>query len=106
MVKQLLGVLPCDASAQTWGDEVYFELPLEARLEADALQVVDPGTVCFWVEGSSLALPFGPTPVSKGDECRLVTRCNVLGKIEGDPRRLKPVKQGTRIRVELLSEPV
>lgn len=103
--KQLLGVLPCDARAQTWGDEVYFEVPLRAQLESDARQVVDPGTVCFWVEGGALALPFGPTPVSKGSECRLVTRCNVLGKIEGDPRRLQPVRQGMAIRVERL-EPV
>jgi hypothetical protein len=95
-------VLPCDAGANTWGDEVYFEVPLNATLESDAQQVVDPGTVCFWVEGSSLALPFGPTPASTGDECRLVTRCNVLGRIEGDPRRLKKVEQGARIRVELI----
>lgn len=100
--RQLLAVLPCDSGAQTWGEEVYFEVPLDAPLESDALQVVDPGTVCFWVQGSSLALPFGPTPVSKGDECRLVTRCNVLGKIEGDPRRLTNVRQGARIRVELI----
>jgi len=100
--KQLLAVLPCEASANTWGDEVYFEVPLKAVLEFDAQQVVEPGTVCFWVQGSSLALPFGPTPVSKGDECRLVTRCNVLGKIESEPRQLRKVKQGMTIRVELI----
>ena len=103
-VNQLVAALPCSASAQTWGDEVYFELPLEVRLEPDALQVVDPGAVCYWVEGGALALPFGPTPASRGDECRLVTRCNVLGKIEGDPRRLKSVKAGDAIRVERLSD--
>ena len=101
---QLLAVLPCEARAITWGDEVYFEVPLKAPLESDAQQVVEPGTLCFWVQGNSLALPFGPTPVSKGDECRLVTRCNVLGKIEGDPRQLKKVKQGATIRVELISD--
>ena len=101
-VKQLVTALPCEAKASTWGEEVYFELPLKLTLEADAQQVVEPGTVCFWVEGSSLALPFGPTPASKGDEPRLVTRCNVLGKIEGDPRELKKVKAGAAIRVELL----
>jgi len=101
-VKQLVTALPCEASANTWGEEVYFELPVKAGLESDAQQVVEPGTVCFWVQGSSLALPFGPTPVSKADECRLVTSCNVLGKIEGDPRQLKKVKQGAAIRVELI----
>lgn len=103
-VKQLVAALPCEASANTWGNEVYFELPVKATLETDAQQVVEPGTVCFWVQGNSLALPFGPTPVSKGDECRLVTRCNVLGKIEGDPRQLKKVKQGAAIRVELVEK--
>jgi len=101
-VKQLLAALPCEASAHTWGAEVYFELPLTAALEADAEQVVEPGTVCFWVQGNALALPFGPTPVSLGDECRLVTRCNVLGNIDGDPRRLGTVRQGMAIRVELI----
>jgi len=75
-----------------------------AQVAADARQVVDAGTVCFWVEGSSLALPFGRTPVSKGDECRLVTRCNVLGTIDGDSRRLNQVKQGTKIRVAPLPD--
>lgn len=103
-VKQLLGALPCEASANTWGEEVYFDLPVIALPEADALQVVDPGTVCFWVDGSALALPFGPTPISTGDECRLATKCNVLGKIEGDPRELKKVKQGVPVRVELLPD--
>ena len=101
-VKQLVAVLPQEAKACTWGEEVYFELPVKMTLEADAQQVVEPGTVCFWVEGSSLALPFGPTPASKGSEPRLVTRCNVLGRIEGDPRELKKVKAGAPIRVELL----
>jgi hypothetical protein len=102
--RALLAVLPCESGANTWGEEVYFEVPLKAALEPDARQVVDRGTVCFWVQGSSLALPFGPTPASKGDESRLVTRCNVLGTIEGDSRRLKQVKPGTRIRVESLPE--
>ena len=101
-VNQILKILPCDARANTWGDEVYFELPVKLALESDAQQVVEPGTVCFWVEGSALALPFGPTPISKGGECRLASRCNVLGKIEGDPRELKKVKAGSAIRVELL----
>lgn len=103
-VKQLLAALPCVAKARTWGEEVYFELPVKAALETDARQVVEAGMVCYWVEGHSLALPFGPTPASKGEECRLVTRCNVLGKIEGDPRQLAKVRPGDSIRVELLPE--
>ena len=98
--RQVLAALPCESSANTWGEEVYFSLPAKAKLEPNARQVVDPGTVCFWVQGSSLALPFGPTPVSQGDECRLVTDVNVLGKIEGDPRKLASVRDGDRVQVE------
>jgi hypothetical protein len=91
--------LPHTASASTWGEEVYFELPVRAELEDDARQVVDPGTVCFWTGGNSLALPYGPTPASQGDECRLVTEVNVIGSIEGDPRALSSVRDGIAIRV-------
>jgi uncharacterized protein len=101
----LLKALPIESRANTWGDEVYFEIPIKTDLEPDAREVVDPGTVCFWVQGSSLALPFGPTPVSKGGECRLVTRVNVLGRIVGDATTLKSVKSGARIRVELAAAP-
>ena len=97
---KLLEALPCVSRANTWGDEVYFEVPVEAELEPDARQVVDAGAVCFWVEGSSLALPYGPTPVSVGDECRLVTAVNVLGMIEGDPRTLASINSGDEVRVE------
>lgn len=98
--QKLLDALPARSSANTWGDEVYFSVPVKALLEADARQVVDPGTVCFWVEGNSLALPFGPTPVSRGNECRLVTKVNILGKLEDDPRLLSGVGDGDEITVE------
>jgi hypothetical protein len=76
-------------------------VPVNAGLEPDAQQVVPPGTICFWVQGKSLAIPFGPTPVSQGNECRLVTKVNLLGKLEGDPRVLESVRDGDDIRVEL-----
>lgn len=98
--RALYSALPCESDANTWGKEVYFEVPVRAALEPDARQVVEPGTICFWVEGSSLALPFGPTPVSKGDECRLVTRVNVLGRLSGDPSVLGKIRNGDTVRVE------
>jgi uncharacterized protein len=99
--RSLVAALPAKAKAQTWGEEVYFEIPITAKLESGAKQVVPPGTVCFWTEGSSLALPWGRTPVSEGDESRLVTRCNVLGMIDGDPRQLASVRSGDSVTVSL-----
>ena len=98
--RKLFNTLPCSSTANTWGDEVYFSVGVDAELEPDAQQVVPAGTVCFWVEGRSLAIPFGPTPVSRGAECRLVTRVNLLGKLEGDLQILKSVRDGDQIRVE------
>jgi hypothetical protein len=100
--RALLAALPCESSASTWGEEVYFSVPVNMKLEADAQQVVAAGDVCFWVQGGALALPFGPTPISRGNECRLVTRCNLLGRIDGDPRRLSSVHEGDAIRVSAI----
>ena len=102
--QRLREALPITSTASTWGEEVYFETGVSTELEANATQVVDPGTICFWVEGKSLALPYGPTPVSEGDECRLVTEVNILGRLDGDPRVLATVKSGDEIRVELADE--
>ena len=93
-------VLPCSATANTWGDEVYFSVGVSASLEPGARQVVEPGTICYWIEGSSIALPFGPTPISEGDECRLAAVVNIIGELDGDPRALCAVRQGDSIRVE------
>lgn len=94
--------LPVEGSADSWGEEVYFSIPIDPEPEKEARQVVDPGTVCFWIGGGALALPYGPTPISQGDECRLVAECNILGSLEEDPRRLKSVQDGETIRVEHL----
>jgi len=100
--KAVYNALPIESRANTWGQEVYFDLPANVTLETGATDVVDPGTICYWVQGKSLALPYGPTPVSEGDECRLVTAVNQLGKLEGDPHQLAAVKNGAPIRVEAI----
>jgi hypothetical protein len=99
--RALIAALALQAKAQTWGEEVYFEIPVKATLEKDARQVVPPGAVCFWVEGSSLALPWGRTPISESGEPKLVTRCNVLGRIDGDAKQLASVRSGDAITVSM-----
>ncbi|MEU3395706.1 cyclophilin-like fold protein [Streptomyces filamentosus] len=97
----LLGVLPIVSTARTWGEEVYFDTPVSVPREDGARQVVAPGTVAFWTDGDALALPYGPTPISRGEECRLASPCNLLGALDGDPRILATVRDGDPIRVEL-----
>lgn len=97
--KAILGAAPFESRAQTWGEEVYFTTPVSAKLEADAKQIVEPGTVCFWTEGNALALPYGRTPISTDDRPKLASRCNVVGKLEGDAHALSRVKPGEKITV-------
>jgi hypothetical protein len=97
--ERVAAALPAAATAHRWGDEVYFHLPVSVRLDADATDVVAPGTVCYWVEGASIAIPFGPTPASLADECRLVTRVNSIGRLEGDPRLLVTLAEGDRLEL-------
>jgi len=92
--------LPFNSTASTWGDEVYFATPVHVRKEADAKDVVEGGELAFWVEGDSIAIGFGPTPVSRGKEIRLVTKTNIWGKALGPVSQLRQVKDGDLIRVE------
>lgn len=98
--RQLMAALPLSSSAQVWGAEVYFSLPFSAEAEADASDVVDKGAVCFWLDGDALALLFGPTPVSKSDECRLISPANIVGAMIGELSVLNSVRSGDQIRVE------
>lgn len=98
---KVAGALPHSATVNTWGDEIYFSVPVETELDANPQTVVDPGTICFWVQGSSIAIPFGLTPISEANECRLVTAVNVIGKLDGDSRALASIRDGDRITIEV-----
>jgi hypothetical protein len=98
--RALMGCLPLRSRAQTWGEEIYFGVPIVAEVDADAVDVVAPGSVCYWVQGRSLAWPWGRTPASRGDECRLVTAVNRIGMVEGDPLVLAAVRDGDPVTLE------
>jgi len=95
--KKLSKVLPIKSSANRWGDEVYFSVPVESPLEDDATDVLEIGDVGFWVGGTSLAIFFGKTPASKKDEPRAVEPINKVGRIKGDVMLLKKVEDGDEI---------
>jgi hypothetical protein len=92
--------LPFNSQAQTWGEEVYFSAPVKMKRESDARDVVQAGELAFWVEGNSIAIGFGRTPISRGDEIRLAAPTNIWGKAKGDVKQLKSVKDGAAIKVE------
>ncbi|MGE0746285.1 MAG: cyclophilin-like fold protein [Rhodospirillales bacterium] len=96
----ILASVPFTSAAQTWGEEVYFATPVRVEREAGAKSVVDRGELAFWVEGHSIAIGFGRTPISIGDEIRLASPTNVWGRALDDVRALRRVRHGDPIKVE------
>jgi hypothetical protein len=97
--KAIAARLPIEAEAMTWGEEVYFDVPVDVAREPGARAVVVPGEIAFWPEGPCIAIGFGRTPISRGDECRLASPCNVFAKALSDVKVLGQVAAGARVKV-------
>jgi len=95
----IAAVLPVEAQVLTWGEEVYFDVPVRIAREPDARAVVTPGEIAYWPEGPAIAIGFGRTPISRGDETRLASPVNVFASALGDVKALGTIEAGTRVRV-------
>ncbi len=92
------GALPISAEADTWGDEIYFDVGVTAGLES-LREVVEAGDLGYWPPGRAFCIFFGPTPMSRGGEIRPASPVSVVGRIAGDPKVFKTVRAGSPVTV-------
>jgi hypothetical protein len=102
--KAIAAALPIKGRAITWGEEVYFDIAVKVAREANARAVVTPGEIAYWPDGCAIAIGFGRTPISSGDETRLASPCNVWAKALGNVKMLAGVREGSPISVTLLAK--
>ena len=100
--RAVAAALPIASSALTWGEEVYFEVPVKVATEKGARAVVTPGEIAYWRDGHCIALGFGRPPISQGDETRLASPCNIFATALGDVKALAKVRAGAKVEVTSL----
>jgi len=97
--KKIWNALPLEARGSTWGDEIYFGIPVDAGPE-NPRETVELGDLGYWLEGSCFCIFFGPTPMSRGNEIRPASAVEVFGKLEGNPKDFKKVSSGSKVIIE------
>lgn len=97
--QNIYDALPLEARASTWGDEIYFGIPVDCGPE-NPQSTVELGDLGYWLEGSCFCIFFGPTPMSRGNEIRPASAVEVFGKLEGDPKEFKKVHSGEKVVIQ------
>jgi len=102
--QELLKQLPIEGRVNTWGEEIYFEIPVNMPQEPDAQEILSVGDLGYWPVGQAFCIFFGPTPVSTDERPRAYSPVNVLGTILGDSEALKSIKNQEIVRLERVEQ--
>lgn len=97
--RRIYEILPVEGRANTWGDEVYFEIPLQMPAEPDARAEVEVGELGYWPVGQAFCIFFGPTPASTGDQPQAYSPVNIVGRVLGDATRFRAVPAGAHVNL-------
>jgi len=92
--------LPIESTVNTWGQEIYFSIPVQCELALDARDRMEVGELGYWPTGSAFCIFFGKTPASKGDEPRAASPVTPIGRCEGDVKVFRQVREGDTVRIE------
>ncbi len=95
--REVVQALPIETSFNVWGDEFYFEVPVDRSLDETATTDVQVGDIGYWPPGKALAIFFGPTPMSTSEKPVPASEVNIVGRIEGDPTVLRRYKNASRL---------
>ena len=98
----ILNSIPIISYMKTWGEEIYFDTNLNVKLEKNSKSVVNKGEIAFWTEGKSIAIGYGPTPMSKNQEIRLVAPCNIWGTADFEKSFFDEFKDGDKVILDKL----
>lgn len=100
VAQKVAEALPLKAPFNTWGDEIYFAIPVDADLDRSAREEVAVGDLGYWPTGRALCIFFGPTPMSGGERPVPASAVNIIGRVKGDAKRLKEVMEEDEVIVE------
>ena len=92
-------ILPFKSIVKTWGDEIYFEIPIKKNLdlESDAKDVINLGEIAYWIDCKCIAIGYGKTPISQNNEIRLAAKTNIWGDAVLDVKELSKIKDGDEV---------
>lgn len=97
--REIAAKLPLSGSANVWGQEIYFEIPVDNEVDADAREEVPVGTLAYWPPGKAFCIFYGATPASRGNEPRAYSPVNVVGEVSGDCTPLQRIRSGAPVQI-------
>jgi uncharacterized protein len=100
--KKIAGALPIEEPTNTWGEEIYFEVPVSADLEEGARADVEVGEIGYWPTGSAFCVFFGRTPASDSDKPKAASAVTIIGNVTGDSTILKSIKNGDIVKLRTI----
>jgi len=95
--KKIGEILPFEGAFDTWGDEIYFTIPVESELDDSAREEVEIGDLGYWPTGKAFCIFFGQTPMSTEGKIIPASAVNIIGRVEGDATELKKVMQEDKV---------